>query len=485
MSERPLPERNRAGLLWWAVPPLLLYAVYWKGLFVWFHGDDFTLIEHVRAPANEFWALLFEPRAQGTYRTLSERLFFYYFHQWFGLNGFPFRVLPFATQVVNLWLLGALLMKAGAGRGAAVTAACFWAVHHGLSGTMSWSSSYNQALFSFFLLISLLGFQAFLRGGGLGFYLLQWVTFLSGFLALETIVIYPAIALGYALAFARKRWFWALPMFLGSGLIAWVQLQATPPGAGSGAYHMSFNPLDWAVALRYYVDLAFAGSSDAWAAWLLAGALAAFAAWKAVRGDMAPLFGWYWFLAALVPYLPLGGHLSDYYLFLPSAGIAITAGAAVVEAWRRGWVARATAAALLAVFLNGSLRYSDSIVEYSYTTSIRCRNLVTGLRYARALHPDKTILLASIDDVFFYASIYHDLFKLAGVWDVYLAPDANSVRQRPDRANIDRFLMPPDDALRATLRGDVVVYDASGMRLRGITSLYSAYAPARLEGMLP
>ena len=57
--------------------------------------------------------MLFEPRAQGTYRTLSERLFFYYFHQWFGLNAFPFRLLPFVTQIVNLWLFGALLRRAG------------------------------------------------------------------------------------------------------------------------------------------------------------------------------------------------------------------------------------------------------------------------------------------------------------------------------------------------------------------------------------
>lgn len=485
MSQSAADRPSRLSLLWWALPPLVLYAVYWKGLFVWFHGDDFTLIEHVRAPAEQFWASLFEPRAQGTYRTLSERLFFYYFHHWFGLNGFPFRVMAFSTQAVNLWLFGALLRRSGAGRAVAVTAACCWAAHHGLSGTMSWSSSYNQALFSFFLLVSLLGFQAFLETGKLRYYLLQWVTFLAGFLALETIVVYPAVALGLAVAFHRKRWAWALPMFLGSALIAWVQLEATPPGSGGGgAYSMSFNPLDWLGAMRYYVELAFGGSSGAGAAWLVFAGLAGYAVWRASRGGLAPLFGLYWFFVALTPYLPLGSHLSDYYLFLPVAGIAIAAGYALLGAWESGWIGRAAAAVLLAVFLNGSLRYSHSIVDYSYRTGLRCRNLVTGLRYARARHPGKAILLTSIDDTFFYASIYHDLFKLAGVWDVYLAPDANSVRQRADRANIDRFRMPPDDALRATLRDDVVVYDASGVRLREITSLYRAYAPARLEGML-
>jgi hypothetical protein len=273
-------------------------------------------------------------------------------------------------------------------------------------------------------------------------------------------------------------------MFAGSAAMAWIQLRATPPSSGGGAYSMSFHPLDWLGALRYYVELAFGGSSGPGAAWLVAGALAGFAVWRARAGDFMPLLGWYWFLVALAPYLPLGSHLSDYYLFLPSAGIAIAGGYALCAAWRSGWPARVAAAAILAVFLHGSLGYSGSIVDYSYRTGLRCRNLVTGLRYARARHPDKTILLTSIDDTFFYASIYHDLFKLAGVWDVYLAPDASSVRQRPDRASIDRFIMPPDDALRATLRGDVAVYDASGVRLRAITSLYQAYAPARLEGMI-
>ncbi|MEZ5361375.1 MAG: hypothetical protein R2748_03280 [Bryobacterales bacterium] len=199
--------------------------------------------------------------------------------------------MAFGTQVVNLWLFGALLRRAGLTQGAAVAASCLWAIHHGLSGTMSWSSSYNQALFSLFLLVSLLGFQAFLRSGSLGYYLLQWATFLAGFLALETIVIYPALALGYALAFERKRWAWALPMFLGSALIAWVQLQATPPGAGGGAYHMSLNPLHWIGALRFYCELVFAGSSSAWAAWVIAVPLAAFAGWKSLQASRRRCLG--------------------------------------------------------------------------------------------------------------------------------------------------------------------------------------------------
>src|SRR5690606_29490777 len=156
-------------------------------------------------------------------------------------------------------------------------------------------------------------------------------------------------------------------------------------------------------------------SSGPWVAWVLLAALVVFALQRALRADAIPLFGLYWFLVALGPYLPLGGHLSDYYLFFPAAGLALAGGVALDAAWRAGWLHRAVAVGLLALFLSGSLRYSESIVDYSYRTSIRCRNLITGLRYARERHPDKTILLASIDDVFFYASIYHNLFRLSGV----------------------------------------------------------------------
>ncbi|MEZ5361374.1 MAG: hypothetical protein R2748_03275 [Bryobacterales bacterium] len=190
-------------------------------------------------------------------------------------------------------------------------------------------------------------------------------------------------------------------------------------------------------------------------------------------------------MAGLTPYLPLGEHLSDYYLFLPSAGLAIAGGLAMVAAWRAGWGARRRRRRCWLSSWLGRCAIRSRLSTTAIARSIRCRNLVTGLRHARVRHPDKTILLTSIDEVFFYASIYHDLFKLAGVWDVYLAPDANSVSQRPDRASTStasswRPMTPCGRRYATTWRS---------MTPRGCGSeephpFNGAYAPGRLATML-
>ena len=91
--------------LYWSVPALLSLWLFQRGLWCWFHRDDFPLLLLVQLPDHQFWPQLWEPRAQGTFRPLSERLFFYYFYHWFGLNAFPYRLLAFATLIVNLWLV--------------------------------------------------------------------------------------------------------------------------------------------------------------------------------------------------------------------------------------------------------------------------------------------------------------------------------------------------------------------------------------------
>ena len=68
----------------WLVAPALLLLLYHRGLECWFHRDDFAALRIAMLPPEEFWRNLFEPRAQGTFRPLSERLFFYSFFQWFG-----------------------------------------------------------------------------------------------------------------------------------------------------------------------------------------------------------------------------------------------------------------------------------------------------------------------------------------------------------------------------------------------------------------
>lgn len=463
----------------WILPPAVFCGLYWLGLWVWFHTDDFTLLWLAQLPPDEFWPKLLEPRAQGTFRPLSERLFFYLFYNWFGLDAFPYRVLVFATQIANITVLTSLAWKVSGSRTIGASAAALWGLHHGLAVTMSWSSAYNQALCSLFILASLRIFIAFAESGRVWLYVLQWLTFLAGFGALESVVVYPALALGWCLLFRRDRIWWAAAMLAGSGALAWLQLSA-PAQARTGLYALSWEPATLLQTLGYYLHNALAARQAVAVALALGLPLAAAAIWEASRGRFTALFGWGWFLVTVAPFLPLSNHLSDYYLFLPSAGLALAVAAVLAQSRQHDWRARAPALVLAAGWVFCTATYAADVVRFNLTRSMRARNLVGGLVHARRQHPNKTLLLAGVDEDFFYSSIYHDVLRISGLFDVYLAPDRNSIRERAGAGPIERFFVTKQEAALGIRRNSIVVYDASGMRLREITRQYHELAPLRL-----
>src|SRR6266700_676939 len=102
----PLPRGARV-VARWAVAPLLALLLYWGGLTAWFQKDDFVwlgLRDMLAAGRSLAW-ILFSPQAQGTIRTLSERLFFLSLTATFGLNPLPFRLVAFLTFGAALVLL--------------------------------------------------------------------------------------------------------------------------------------------------------------------------------------------------------------------------------------------------------------------------------------------------------------------------------------------------------------------------------------------
>src|SRR5258708_20122179 len=86
---------------------LFCLCVHWLDLKIWFYGDDFAWLG-LRFELNtprDLIHILFGPEAQGTVRTISERLFFLVFGSIFGLESPPFRIWVFLTQIVNIALL--------------------------------------------------------------------------------------------------------------------------------------------------------------------------------------------------------------------------------------------------------------------------------------------------------------------------------------------------------------------------------------------
>jgi hypothetical protein len=109
-----------------AVPIVACLLVFRLGLWCWFQQDDFSWLSLEIHGPSDFWRVLFEPRAQGTIRPLSERLFFLVFRKLFVLNAFPYRAFVFLTQGVNLLLLWAIARRLTTCRAAAVLAPLVW-----------------------------------------------------------------------------------------------------------------------------------------------------------------------------------------------------------------------------------------------------------------------------------------------------------------------------------------------------------------------
>ena len=344
---------------------------------------------------------------------------------------------------------------------------------------MSWTSAYNQVLCAFFLLLSFLLFLRFVESGEVLYYAAQWLTFHSGFGALETIVVYPAILLLYVALFARRYWKYVVPMLLGSGVLAYLQLAAAPL-AREGVYRPDFGVEALLWTLHEYLQWSFDGTEGRWIGPLLVTAAVATVAYHAFRGRWFGVFALGWFVIAVGPYLPLSGHLSDYYLVMPAIGLALLATWLGGLVWRnhRRWAPVFVAA--LGLHLSGSIPDAIDTVDYNLALSVQVRNLLSGVSHARAAHPDKTILLAKVPEDVFNGGIYHEMFRVARLFDVYLTPDTHSIRPLAGQERMEQFFLTREETASAARRGSIAVYDASGPRLREITRFYSATAEIRL-----
>ncbi len=97
-----------------------------------------------------------------------------------------------------------------------------------------------------------------------------------------------------------------------------------------------------------------------------------------------------------------------------------------------------------------------------------------GLERAHELHPYRTILLHNVDDALFWTGVLDRPYRLFGA-RVFLTPGTERrIAPNPDFGDPREFVLPAEVTAKALDSGAVVVYDASGHRLRNITSVYAA-----------
>jgi hypothetical protein len=131
--------------------------------------------------------------------------------------------------------------------------------------------------------------------------------------------------------------------------------------------------------------------------------------------------------------------------------------------------------ALAAMYLAASIPLARAETRWHYNRSHSVRDLAWGAVRARELHPHEAIVISGVSNEVFWATFPDRAFRTVGVDDVFLAPSADQQRridEHPELEDITEFFLPPAILLRALERGQAVVYDASGGRLRNITTQY-------------
>lgn len=495
MSRAAAARLGRALL--YAIPLAVFVWLYWFALRAWFQQDDFAWLA-LRSEVHSFGDLLralFEPRAQGTIRPWSERLFFLVLYDRYGLDHRPFHIAVALTQCANLLLLQSIVRRITGSRFAAVASACVWLAGAGLATPLSWLSTYNQILCAFFLLAAFRLLLLHLDTGRRRWWWAQCAVFVLGFGALEVNVVYPALAAAWCWLAARPQLRRTLWLFSGSALYVFANFHFAPkPTSGVYARHWDFSIVPtyfsyWRAALAAEPIAA----RTEWPLWvwnasagLLGAAGLAFLVWAWRRGDRLAAFGLVWFTVALAPLLPLRDHFSLYYLAVPSLGLAFIAASAAALSRRSGWGGLALCSVFLAFHFYLAVPFNRATTVWHFERGLRIRSLVEGLERAHELHPGRVIALAGIDSELFWAGYFDRPYSLYGLTETCLVPGSDrAIDAHPELGDIAPYLCSPSVLADTARQGRLAVYAYEGPYLRNITRQYVRQNAPRWKSAWP
>jgi hypothetical protein len=462
---------------------LFCLVVHQFALKTWFFQDDFAWLGlrlGINSP-HDLVLVLFSPKAEGTIRTLSERLYFLIFPALFELNVVPLKVWTFLTELANIALLIQITRRLTSSPLAGFFAAILWTANTGLALALGWSSAYNEIAFAFVILLAFRLFLQHIDTGKRKYWFWQWVVFLLGFGVLELNVIYPALAAGYALCCARSYFRRTLYLFIPSILFIAAHF-AFIPAPSDPHYKMYFGSSTltmlwtyWAYTLAGLRDdqsnqhLFWPGLSVTIAITLT---LVVFAASKLRRRDWLPVFLLGWFLVVISPILPLRDHFTEYYVVAPSIGLAILGAWALASA--RGPTS-VVAGALAALYLALSITGLHTTEKYFYNRARPMKYIVQGLKSLPQAETSKVILIDGVDNELFWSGISDDPFRLLGISRVYLTPGSEAfINPHAEWGGISRFVIGLDDALALLSNHQGVVFRLQGRELDDITASYLA-----------
>jgi hypothetical protein len=419
----------------WATPPLVALVLYWPGLTAWFQKDDFAWLGlyQMLHGWRDLGNVLFHPYAQGTIRTISERIPYTLFRAVFGLNPLPFRCLGFATFAAITVMLNKVCAQLTGSPAAGFWAAMLWTVHGAVAAALLWSAIYYELLCALVFLLALWLLMRYADTGERRFYIAQWIVFLLGFGVLEQNVVYPALAAVYALCCARHVLRKVLPMFIPAAIYAALHTLAAPLPA-TGPYRMYWDTsvfstlwLYWKLALGPTGLSAIgilASKPRSVVATLLTVAMLCFLLGKLARRQWTAGFFAAWFLIVLAPLAPLRDHVMSYYLAIPLLGFTMWGAWALVEGWRSGPVARIAAVLLAATYLVAGVALGRATGVNYHREAAQVHTMLEAVVAQAQARGANRILLTGVTDNLWASALVHRPLRLYGFDEVYVLQDA-------------------------------------------------------------
>jgi hypothetical protein len=466
-------------------PVFVCLAVYRRAPFTWFRMDDFAWlsIPQYFHSWRDVAEALFAPKAEGTVRIFSERLYFGVLAGLFGLNGGIFHAVALGVWFVDLALLQSIGARLTGSRAAGLLAALLWTVSAVIATPLDWASCFNQVLCALCVLGAFYARLRWLESGESKWRWIEAIAYLAGFGVLEVIVMYPAMVLLHAAVDERARARWRTALWMLIPAAAFTAAHFLLISAATSPYYQIVVDRRMFSTFVRYLGWSIGPSQifligDQWitagkiATRAIALALAAFLILRFARGDRMVIFFAGWFVLWIAPVLPLPNHVIDYYATIPGMGLAWLAGAALVAAWRSGWALRGLAMVLAGAYVVGSVAEARVITIFHLRTGSRMRMLVRATEAEVAAHPGSAFVFQGVDYDLFRGGFRDNPLPLVGVERVWLAPGDDAVLNHPEFGDVSRFRTTPDALLPLLDAGQARVINLSEDNPRDATGAY-------------
>jgi hypothetical protein len=472
---------NRAfTLLVWLAACAASLAIFGEAFYCWFLMDDFAWLglKQELESGVSVWSVLFEPRAQGTVRVFSERLYFLALTSLFGFDPMPFRIVAFAVQFANLWLLIRIAGRlSGGSLLAGFAAAMFYACSARMVRPLAWASSFNQVLAACAILSAFLLLHRWVETRRPVFWWAQCAVFLLSFGVLESVMVYPAVVCVYTWVWARERfrqclWLWVPSL----AFAAWHLLGVARPAGSSHQYAPVFDAGMFG-ALANYAWIALGPTQPIVTGCIAAAAIAGIA-WRLFRHrDGLPLFFAFWFVLFLAPVLPFQNRFAGYYVVVPLTGLALCVGllAAALPLGRA--VRWPLTIAILALYAGFSVRDAHEGLQWFSERSENARRMIEGGVQVCQTRKADTLLLSGVDTDLFTLALQDSPFRLFGLRRVYLVPGSEtSIRARADLGGVSAYSLTLPKAVELLESGSAAVLSIVGSEVHDATARYKGVA---------